>query len=65
MKSTPTLTSTVRSKGRCLKCMGLLVREWFDDLWWGQREEGLRCVNCGHCTNEQEQRLCELKVGVK
>lgn len=66
MKSKPTLRSPMPlRKGRCLRCVGLLVREWFDDLWWGKQEDGLRCVNCGNRTSEQEQQLCELKLSVK
>ena len=35
-------------EGRCIRCVGLLVVEWFEDLWNGEREQGARCVNCGH-----------------
>lgn len=48
MKSKPTSTNTDPPEGRCIRCVGLLVREWFQDLWLGEQEEGLRCVNCGH-----------------
>lgn len=66
MKSNATMSSNgLSSRGRCLRCRGLLVQEWFDDLWWGKQDEGLRCVNCGHRTDEQEQRRCELKLVAK
>lgn len=49
------------TKGRCERCAGLLVVEWFEDTWVGDSEQGTRCVNCGARSRSVEgQELCEL-----
>lgn len=48
MSSNATMSEASPIEGRCVRCVGLLVREWFEDGWVGERGQGQRCINCGH-----------------